>query len=505
MRGIFCASLVALWLGPQSVAVGATGRLAIQVSERGTEGPIPCRLYLKDAGGKAVRAPGLPFWHDHFAGNVDLALEPGAYTFEVDRGPEYRVATGSFAIREAATETLHVRLDRITNLSAQGWWSGDLHVHRAPEDIALLMRSEDLHMAPVITWWNGRNTWAQHPVPAESRSTFDGNRFADILAGEDEREGGALLFFHLKKPLHLAGSQREYPPPMRFVEQARKQAGAWIDLEKPFWWDTPVWLAFGAVDSVEIANNHMQRSGMYPGEAWGRPRDAGRLLPPRGNGFYTQEIYYQILNCGLRIPPSAGSASGVLPNPVGYNRVYVQAGRQLSFDGWWEALRAGRSFVTNGPLLLVQANDHSPGHVFQSSSGRPMHVDLTARLISRDPVASLEIVRDGQVVSTVPASRVATNGSLVSLEFDASGWFLVRAIADVPLTFRFASTAPFYVEVGASKRRVSRSSARFFLDWVRERAGRIKLADSAQREEVLSYHRRAEDFWQKVLDSANAD
>ena len=89
----------------------------------------------------------------------------------------------------------------------------------------------------------------------------------------------------------------------------------------------------------------MLRDGMYENEAWGRPRDAQRLPPPRGNGFYTQEIYYQILNAGLRLPPSAGSASGVLQNPVGYNRVYVQASRPLTWKKWWDGLRAGRCFT----------------------------------------------------------------------------------------------------------------------------------------------------------------
>src|SRR5439155_9501505 len=55
-------------------------------------------------------------------------------------------------------------------------------------------------------------------------------------------------------------------------------------------------------------------------------------------------------DCGLRLPPSAGSASGVLPNPVGYDRVYVHLDGELSYERWWEALRAGRVFVSNGPL-----------------------------------------------------------------------------------------------------------------------------------------------------------
>jgi len=97
----------------------------------------------------------------------------------------------------------------------------------------------------------------------------------------------------------------------------------------------------------------------------GKPRDATRLPHRWVMGYWTQEIYYQILNSGLRIPPSAGSASGVLPNPVGYNRVYVQVDGELTYEKWWDGLCAGRSFVTNGPLLLVRADGELPGMYFK--------------------------------------------------------------------------------------------------------------------------------------------
>ena len=41
----------------------------------------------------------------------------------------------------------------------------------------------------------------------------------------------------------------------------------------------------------------------------------------------------------------------MLPNPVGYNRVYVHCGEELTWDKWWENLRRGQVVVTNGPLL----------------------------------------------------------------------------------------------------------------------------------------------------------
>jgi hypothetical protein len=52
---------------------------------------------------------------------------------------------------------------------------------------------------------------------------------------------------------------------------------------------------------------------------------------------------------------------------------------------------------------------------------------------------------------------------------------------------------------------VSKASARFFQEWVQERAGRIELDDVKQREEVLKYHTAAEKFWQDLIDHANAE
>ena len=64
---------------------------------------------------------------------------------------------------------------------------------------------EDLHVAPVMTWWNNQNQWTTQSPPARLLVQFDRDRFYHLMAGEDEREGGALLYFNLPRPLPLAG------------------------------------------------------------------------------------------------------------------------------------------------------------------------------------------------------------------------------------------------------------------------------------------------------------
>src|SRR5690349_8667380 len=65
-------------------------------------GPVPCRIHLKDSYAKPIRAPGLPFWNDHFVcmGEVSLKLPLGSYTCEIERGPEYSSISNTFKLEQ---------------------------------------------------------------------------------------------------------------------------------------------------------------------------------------------------------------------------------------------------------------------------------------------------------------------------------------------------------------------------------------------------------------------
>ena len=446
----------------------------------------PCRIHLRDAAGKPVKAPELPFWSDHFVctGKVSLTLSPGEYQYEIERGPEYRSISNSITLRDSETVSVTNRLRRIADLAAEGWWSGETHVHRKPEEIQLHMQAEDLHFAHVITWWNNRRNTNSLSDPL---IRFDRNRFYHIMAGEDERGGGALLYLNLPKPFDITGSKREFPSSVKFLKDA--PAAAWVDIEKSFWWDVPIWLAHGRVDSVGIAHNHHHRGGMLDNEAWGKARDGERFATKHGNGLWTQEIYFQILNCGFRIPPSAGSASGVLPNPVGYNRAYVHLEGEPTWEKWHAGLRAGRVFVSNGPLLRSRVNGQLPGHVFKS--GEALDAKFQFQLDSREPIRSVELIHNGR-------ARPLKDGDSVGIT--ESGWFLVRAIADLDHTFRFACTGPWYAEIGDKPLGANKESARFFLDWTRERRARLEQIDFAGKDEALEPVRQAETFWKAKTD-----
>ncbi len=510
-RALIVAVACGVWLGGTCNPVWSAprkGEIEIRVTDEDTQELIPVNMFLKNSRGRSIPAPKLPFWKDHFSfnGSVVLNLAPGKYTFQMERGPEYAVRSGEFEITSGAQATQNVTMRRFADMKKEGWWSGDLHVHRPPADIPLLMSAADLHVVPVITWWNERNAWRDTALPSEPVVHLAGDRYYYLLGGEDEREGGALMYFNLPKPLDLPPTdQREYPPMAQFLELAKEHPGAYVDIEKPFWWDVPEWLALGKADSIGLANNHMLRDGMLANEAWGKPRDTTFYPPPRGTGYWCQDIYYHILNSGIRIPPSAGSASGVLDNPLGYNRVYVYCGDSLDYQSWWAGLRAGRVIVTNGPLLRPRVNGELPGHVFHGQPGEAIELNVTLNLGLRDRVDYLEVVKNGKVVREVRLEEYQNRqGKLPPVTFQQSGWLLVRAVASNSKTFRFGSTGPYYVEIG-DKPRISRASAQFFLDWVNERIARLKLDDPQQRAAVMRYQDQALRFWQQKVEQANVD
>lgn len=479
-----------LLLLPWLLGADASGRIEFQVREVATDQVVPCRIHLLDSDNKPVKPIDLtlPYWKDHFVcdGAATVEVPAGPYRYEIERGPEYPTVQKSIVVEADKNVRANESLRRIADLATEGWWSGETHIHRPLDDIPLLMRAEDLHVGVVMTWWNDRNQWKNQPIPQQPVTVVDRDRMYDVMGGEDERGGGAILFFGMKSPMPIAGSKRESPPSLKWLHSA-KQAKAWVDAEKPFWWDFPVWLSTGQLDSVGIANNHMHRGGVYPGEAWGRPRDRDLFPDPMGNGFWTQTIYYQALNAGFRLSPSAGSASGVLPNPVGYNRMYAHLDGEFTWDNWWSAVRAGQVFVTNGPLLRVTSDRQYPGHVFKAEG--PQEVTIDARLDSRDPIAALELVQNGRIepLPALPAK----------IKLTESGWFLVRARADVSHTFRFASTAPWYVEIGGDKNPIRRDACEFFRQWTDERIDRLRqaLASEEERREVLPVFEAASRFW----------
>ena len=504
MNQILFSLAVILFL-PFTALAANKGEFTIKAIDRDTGKPLAVRMHLKDSRGKPVRPPKVPYYHDHFVfdGEILLELQPGMYSFEMEHGPEYKVRYGNFQIDRDAEDSKTVDLHRVVNMRKENWYVGDLHLTREPAELELLMKAEELDVAADVTSWNKKSLFDKKPAPKEPRLGTAGNRWQYLLGARDERAGASLIFHRLTEPLKLEDAGKEFPGPFAITQLAREQTGAFVVARSATLWDLPALVAGGQLDALIIASEQFEREDLRSPAAWEKPREGSNFGGPSGVGRWPQTIYFHLLNCGLRIAPAAGSGSGLVANPAGYNRTYVYCD-EFTPDNWWQGLKEGRTVITNGPLLRPLVNGLPPGHVFQAESGA-IELSIALNLATREKIDYLEVIQDGRVVHETRLDELAkAGGKLPSVKFERSGWLAVRAVTNAPKTYRFALTAPYYVDIGY-KPTISKKSAQFFLDWLTERARRITLTDTDERTAVMTPIRAARDFWQQKVTEANAE
>jgi hypothetical protein len=142
----------------------------------------------------------------------------------------------------------------------------------------------------------------------------------------------------------------------------------------------------------------------------------------------------------------------------------------LNIELWFEALKKGRTFATNGPLIEFTMAGQRVGEElrFDVPQGG---VPFTAKLRSIVPVDHLEVVCNGKVVRTLrlEGTRDSADGA-GSLPMKESGWCVLRASSDGPEypvldKYVYATTSPVYVTVGG-KTPHSPEDARYFVAWI---------------------------------------
>jgi hypothetical protein len=217
----------------------------------------------------------------------------------------------------------------------------------------------------------------------------------------------------------------------------------------------------------------------------------------------TSRVWYQLLNCGFRLPAGAGTDAmtnyASLRGPVGTDRVYVQSGLPLDRARWYGALKAGKSFATNGPLLQFQVVGIGVGGEVLLPAGThrlPMRVVLRSLV----PMDHLEIIGNGAVVAEIGlrGDRTAAD-TTVMLDVPRSGWYLLRAYREQAIEpvldiYPFGTTSPVYVTIAGKPVRSS-VDADYFIQWLdrlaEDAAAHQGWNSSAEKREVLDRIRQA--------------
>ena len=307
-----------------------------------------------------------------------------------------------------------------------------MHVTRRSEDnpeVLAQMRGEDLHVTNVLQMANVvRSHFPQYAFGPAGRYLL-GNHA--LVSGQESPRSG-----HRGHTIGLNGTR--YHEPKQFflyqnvAEAIRADGGLFgyahllgdaFHVARGMALDAPL----GLVDFVEILQF----------------------------GVLGTEIYYDMLNLGLRIAPAGGSDYPYIDLP-GAARSYVHIDGTFNLDKWFEGLRKGRTFVSNAPLLELEVNGVGMGETVRIASGDTLAVLARAHLNpDLDRLDRIELIVHGEVVASVKSASGAETLVLTHrLTRTEGAWVAVRAYGK---GIAVAHSAPIYVQVGDNPTTFSRS------------------------------------------------
>jgi hypothetical protein len=492
-------------------AASYDGRLQINAVDEETHQPLAVRMELRDARGRLVRVhpDGAVVWDSsiYFDGSATLELRRGAYTFLIEAGPEFRTRPGSFTIDRRADDSTQVTLSRRVDMRKEGWLAGDLEVQLSSgvksTDLPLVMRARGLDFLPLIS--AASIDGKCHKIRMDSTAwNSSGERLYGPWTGFVRRQGANLLLVGGNDQLDICQWK---PDQSNFASlQAASAAEATTVVASPDAWELPIWIAGGELDAVAIMN--LDTADVTPRKYAGRPYNRTQFAGKQGHGRYCETVYHQLLECGLRIAPAAGSGAGAAPagragsSILGQSRIYVNCGQTFTKDSWLAGLRAGRVSVTNGPLLRTQVEGAPPGQVFDITVGqeRSFEIGLDLAFYEQAQVEYLEIIQNGEVVHEIRLADFAKEGGrLPQVRFKDSGWFLVRAVTNHTGGYQYATTGAYFVEASAGPR-ISRKAVKYFQDWLDDAESHFD-GDSTMSEDIV----KAREFWNALASRANVD
>ena len=490
-----------------------TGTLRVRVREAESGQLTEARIQLRASDGKAyapadafhrVAARALHSDAFHTTGEFSLKLPVGEVSLLAMKGFERYPVRQTAEIESGAVASVTIDLKQFTDFGALGWYSGSDHVHmnyggnlrNTPENLLFMAAAEDLDMVGEKIA-NKDNRILDHHY---YRGPFDELRSTEeqILSwGQEYRPPfyGHINFINLTEHLlspyttGYEGTAIEslYPSNTDIFRMAQRQ-GAVGGYVHPFSADPesrgyaggrgfPVDLALGSFAYLEV-------------------------MTSARHAAHTAAVWHRALNCGFKVTASGGedSITDLHRTPlIGAARMYAYLGDRLEWSRWVEAVRAGRTFVTNGPLLQLALDGNIPGgEILLPAEGGS--VEVVARMDSAFPADRLELIRNGNVVEQIPLDDDGRSGRLRKrIQVEESGWYTLRASTAGPVlpiddSRLYAETGPIYLYCGDQQIR-SRSDAEYFVRWIDDIARQARAhpgwRSEREREHVLGQFEEA--------------
>ena len=309
--------------------------------------------YLPESAIKTMPQRAQPDVRHYFyaRGDYEAAVPPGRYRIEVVRGIDHEAEVQFTEVGAGVVHVHDFAVQKLKDMRTAGWYSGNTHTHyhldidEAPDDrLRMVPPAEALDVSCISYLIRNDSPYITNRYPVGRLPEF--SKHGTLMdMGEEARNNstfGAIGYGHclflniprLVEPVSTGllswdGKAPDFPTLSMLCEEARRIGGITIWCHNGMGMELPVAVALGHLDAFNLADG----------------LDAD------------YERYYSLLNAGFQMPVSSGTDWWVYD----HNRVFVKVNGPLDYDKWIAGLRAGRTFVSNGPLLELTVDGQGPG------------------------------------------------------------------------------------------------------------------------------------------------
>jgi TolB protein len=448
-------------------------RITVIVTDPGGEARLPARCCVIDSLGQSLYPYIYTSLYHTFGdgyfysdGEFVLMVPEGPTVVRIAKGPEYRPFIDTLTVR--ADTTVTVVMERLADMRLAGWFSGDTHVHidhggglftLDPSDAHFMGMAEDLQFVNCLDN-EFHFTGSPDPVSTEDCVVYMSEELRSFVYGHctipglksiisPYSTGWGTLLMDVADSVHAQDG-----PLMIYAHPASSEDFSHIE-DWPgsgLCRELPLDLIKGKVDALDV----MSYSNI----------DDGIAL----------DLWYKLLDCGFRIPPTAGTDAAVNrleDAPVGGFRVYVKhEGGTPDIYQWLDGIREGRTFVTNGPLF-TEFNMYGTAGMGDSLGifGEAFSVTLDVTVECAFPIERVDVIMNGHSVDAL-----YTRGSNLHRISESSRFYIYESCW-VALVARgpagewatigdqlFAHTSPVYFSMNDEPLHATGAAA-YFVEW----------------------------------------
>lgn len=297
-----------------------------------------------------------------------VQLPPGKYSMTFGRGPEYIQQRMHLVVPDGVKNySVPVQLKRWINMSKLGWYSADHHVHAAgcshydspeegvkPRDMWRQAIGEDLNVSAVLAWgpsWYHQKTF--FTGKDDPLSTAKNIMRNDVeVSGFPSSHAGHIVLLRLKEDDYPGTSKvEEWPSWTLPVFKWAKSQDAVTGYAHSGWGLEPV------TPTTQLPNYVLPKmDGIGANEYIVTVTQQVVDFYSAGDtpGPWELNMWYHSLNCGFTTRLSGETDFPcIFDERVGMARSYFKPEAKMTYDSYVDAIRKGRSYVSEGGSHII--------------------------------------------------------------------------------------------------------------------------------------------------------